>query len=211
MKRLMKAVFAAVCMMSFSSFAQGAGHTFASVCEKLAEHPNMTGNFTQIKTISAVNRSLKSSGTFIFSLDGIMWKTEKPFPSTLAVGMTSVIQTMANGKQTVIDASSNQIFTSISTTLSAVFGGDSAKIAENFNVSFSSAGSTWKAVLTPKDSMVAKILSSIQIGGSVSSSFADLNQIVMTEATNDTITYNFTDQKYPKELTDAEKAYFIAK
>ena len=100
--------------------------TFDSVCKNLAKHPNMTGNFSQVKTISAVNRSMKSSGTFIFSLDGIMWKTEKPFPSTMVVGMTSVKQTLANGKETVIDASSNQIFTSISTTLSAMFSGNAA-------------------------------------------------------------------------------------
>lgn len=206
----MKKIVSALIISIFSALFLNA-ETFDSVCKKLSEHPNMTGNFTQIKHISTVNRDLKSSGTFIFSLEGIMWKTEKPFPSTLAVGMTSVIQTMANGKQVVIDASQNQIFTSISTTLSAVFGGDAEKIAENFNVSFSSSGSTWKAVLTPKDSMVAKILSSIQIGGTTSASFADLNQIIMTEATTDTITYNFTDQKYPKELSADEKAYFTAK
>lgn len=206
MKKIFAAAMAFVLMTG--AFAET---TFNSVCEKLAEHPNMTGKFTQTKTISAVNRSLNSSGTFIFSLDGIMWKTEKPFPSTLAVGMTSVVQTMANGKQTVIDASTNQIFTSISSTLSAMFRGDAATLSENFNVSFTSSGSTWNAVLTPKDKAVASILSSLSIGGNYTGDFADLNKIVMTEATKDTITYSFSEQKYPKELTADEKSYFTAK
>ena len=206
MKKIILAVISAFFLiMSINA------ETFESVCKNLSEHPNMIGNFSQVKTISAVNRSMKSSGTFIFSLDGIMWKTQKPFPSTMVVGMTSVKQTLANGKETVIDASSNQIFTSISTTLSAMFSGNSEVLQNNFDVDFTSAGSDWKAVLSPKDSMVKKILVSLSIGGKATENSADLNSIIMTEATGDTITYNFTDQKYPKELTDDEKAYFSSK
>ncbi len=185
--------------------------TFESVCKNLSEHPNMTGNFSQIKTISAVNRSMKSSGTFIFSLNGIMWKTEKPFPSTMVVGMTSVKQTLANGKETVIDASSNQIFTSISTTLSAMFSGNSDVLQNNFDVDFNFSGSDWTAVLSPKDNMVKKILTSLSISGKATATSADLNSIVMKESSGDTITYNFSDQKYPKELNADEKSYFSSK
>lgn len=206
MKKIILAVISA-----FFLIASVNAETFDSVCKNLAKHPNMTGNFSQVKTISAVNRSMKSSGTFIFSLDGIMWKTEKPFPSTMVVGMTSVRQTLANGKETVIDASSNQIFTSISTTLSAMFGGNADVLQNNFDVDFSFSGSDWKAVLSPKDSMVKKILTSLSIGGNATENSADLNSIVMAEATGDTITYNFTNQKYPKELTADEKSYFSSK
>ncbi len=206
MKRSILAVISALFFISMAN-----AESFDSVCKKLALHPNMTGNFTQVKTISAVNRSMKSSGTFIFSLDGIMWKTEKPFPSTMIVGMTSVKQTLANGKETVIDASSNQIFTSISSTLSAMFSGNAAVLNENFNVTFTSSGSEWNAVLEPKDEVVKKILTSLLISGKTLSNSADLNTIVMKEAVGDTITYNFTEQKYPKELTADEKAYFTSK
>ncbi len=206
----MKKIILAVISVFFLSVSVNA-ETFDSVCKNLAKHPNMTGNFSQVKTISAVNRSMKSSGTFIFSLDGIMWKTEKPFPSTMVVGMTSVKQTLANGKETVIDASSNQIFTSISTTLSAMFSGNAAVLQNNFDVDFSCSGSDWTAVLSPKDSMVKKILTSLKIGGKTTENSSDLNSIVMAEATGDTITYSFTNQKYPKELTTDEKSYFSSK
>lgn len=207
MKKILLAVVSAL-LLSHSIFA---AETFDSVCANLSKHPNMKGDFTQVKTISAVNRSLKSSGTFIFSLDGIMWKTEKPFPSTMVVGMTSVKQTLANGKQTVIDASSNQIFTSISTTLGAMFSGNGETLKENFNVEFVTSGTSWNATLTPKDNLVAKILTSLVISGNASADFADLNKIVMSEASGDVITYNFTNQTYPKELTADEKAYFTTK
>lgn len=206
----MKKIILAVISAFFLTVSANA-ETFDSVCKNLSERPNMTGNFSQVKTISAVGRSMKSSGTFIFSLDGIMWKTEKPFPSTMVVGMTSVKQTLANGKETVIDASSNQIFTSISTTLNAMFSGNSEVLQNNFDVDFSFSGSDWKAVLLPKDNMVKKILHSLSISGKAASDYADLNTIVMSEANGDSITYNFTNQKYPKELTADEKAYFSSK
>lgn len=206
----MKKIILAVISAFFLTVSANA-ETFDSVCKNLSERPNMTGNFSQVKTISAVGRSMKSSGTFIFSLDGIMWKTEKPFPSTMVVGMTSVKQTLANGKETVIDASSNQIFTSISTTLNAMFSGNSEVLQNNFDVDFSFSGSDWKAVLLPKDNMVKKILKSLSISGKAASDYADLNTIVMSEANGDSITYNFTNQKYPKELTADEKAYFSSK
>lgn len=206
----MKKIILAVISAFFLTVSANA-ETFDSVCKNLSGRPNMIGNFSQVKTISAVGRSMKSSGTFIFSLDGIMWKTEKPFPSTMVVGMTSVKQTLANGKETVIDASSNQIFTSISTTLNAMFSGNSEVLQNNFDVDFSFSGSDWKAVLLPKDNMVKKILQSLSISGKAASDYADLNTIVMSEANGDSITYNFTNQKYPKELTADEKAYFSSK
>lgn len=206
----MKKIILAVISAFFLTVSANA-ETFDSVCKNLSGRHNMTGNFSQVKIISAVGRSMKSSGTFIFSLDGIMWKTEKPFPSTMVVGMTSVKQTLANGKETVIDASSNQIFTSISTTLNAMFSGNSEVLQNNFDVDFSFSGSDWKAVLLPKDNMVKKILQSLSISGKAASDYADLNTIVMSEANGDSITYNFTNQKYPKELTADEKAYFSSK
>jgi hypothetical protein len=208
-KRIINSVFILFVLISSSAFA--ADLTFDSVCAQLALHPNTTGDFTQIKKISAVNRSLKSSGTFIFSLEGIMWKTEKPFPSSLVVGMTSVIQTTPDGKKTVIDASSNQIFTSISTTLSSVFSGNTKNLYKNFDVVFSSNGNRWTAVLTPKDSTVSSVMKTLELGGLRSAAGAEFNTIVMTESGGDTITYTFTEQKYPKELSSDEKANFTAK
>ena len=188
-----------ICILAFAAMPLfAADATFDSVCADLARHPNTTGNFTQVRTISKVNRSLTSSGTFIFSLDGIMWKTLKPFPSP-------------DGKKTVIDASNNQIFTSISTTLSSIFSGNAKKLYENFSVAFSSDGNKWNAVLTPKDKTVAAVMKSLALGGTGASGGAEFDPIVMTEAGGDTITYTFSNQKYPKELSADEKAVFAAK
>ncbi|MDE5898741.1 MAG: outer membrane lipoprotein carrier protein LolA, partial [Treponemataceae bacterium] len=111
----------------------------------------------------------------------------------------------------VMDASSNQIFTSISSTLFSMFSGDAQKLGENFTVDFSASGADWKAVLTPKDAAVSAVMASIAVSGTRAAASAELNKIVMTEGSGDTITYTFTNQNYPEVLTDDEKAYFIAK
>lgn len=182
------------------------------VCKKLAEHSNTTGDFIQTKLIKSANRTLKSNGVYIFSLEGIMWKTLKPFPSTLAVGETFVIQTAANGTKTVIDASDNQIFLSIAQTLSAVFSNNSEKLNSNFITTFTPKGNGgWEMKLVPKDSTVASVLKSLTLIGTYSQSLCAIDEIVMTESSDNSITYSFTNQKYPKELTADEKANFIFK
>lgn len=208
-KSLLAGLFlAAVC--STSIFA--AGLSLDKVCNELAQHPNTTGDFVQTKTIKSTKRALKSSGNFIFSLDGIMWKTVKPFPSTLAVGRTSVIQTAADGKKTVIDASDNQIFASISSTLVAVFSNDVNELSKSFETKFTDNGNnSWELVLTPKDSTVASVLKNLTLSGTSSNGSSSIDSILMTESSENTINYEFSNQKYPQELSADEKANFNAK
>ena len=201
--------FAFSIFLSVSVFAQSV--TFDSVCKNLSAHPNTTGDFTQVRKITKAKRTLSSSGTFIFSLDGIMWKTLKPFPSSLVINKTSVVQTAPDGKQTVIDASNNQIFTSISTTLTSVFSGKIDSLEEIFSVNFFAEGNTWKALLTPKDESISAVLKTLELNGTQSKDEAAFSSIILTDAGGDTTTYTFTNQKYPKELSANEKAIFTTK
>ncbi len=183
-----------------------------SVCSMLSKHPNTTGNFNQEKTLKNSSRTLKSNGSFIFSMDGIMWKTEKPFPSTLTITKNSMIQTSASGKKSVTDVSKNEVFKSVSSTLISVFSNDTEVLKKNFNVDFKDEGQgNWKIVLIPRDATVAVMVSSIDLSGVTKNSSCDLMSIVMNEKSGEKITYTFSNQKYPKELSADEKANFIVK
>lgn len=198
-----------VMMIAFSAFAQV---NLESVCSMLSRHPNTTGNFNQEKTLKNSSRTLKSNGNFIFSMDGIMWKTEKPFPSTLTITKNTMIQTGANGKKNVTDVSKNEVFKSVSSTLISVFSNDTEVLKKNFTVDFKDEGQgNWKIILTPKDATVAVMVSSIDLSGVVKNSSCDLMSIVMNEKSGEKITYTFSNQKYPKELSADEKANFIVK
>lgn len=207
-------VLAVNTIVSQKAFAQApnqAQMTLEKVCASLASRPITKGNFAQERKMSANGRSLKSSGTFLFSLDGIIWRTQKPFPSTMIVGMTQIIQETADGRRTVIDASGNQVFASMANTLTSLFSGSISKLQENFVVNFSASGNNWKAELTPRDSTIAAVMKSITIGGTSSANDAVLSTMMMTEASGDTITYTLTDQQYPKELSNEERSAFAAK
>lgn len=195
----------------FTLTASGFSASMETVCQGLAAHPHTTGDFTQIKKIKNSSRSLKSSGNFIFSLEGIMWNTVKPFPSRLAVGDTQIIQTAGDGTQTVIDAEGNEMFASIGNTLKAVFTNDLVLIQKNFETKFTEeADDKWILELEPKDTTIKSVMKLLTLNGSSGSSVT-LDSITMTEASENTITYTFKNQNYPKELSDAEKAFFVAK
>ena len=188
-----------------------------AICSGLAKNPVTTGDFVQIKTINANGRQLKSSGNFIISPYGIMWKTLKPFPSCLVVTEISMIQTSANGKESVMSAEDNQIFKNIAATLRSVFAGDSRELKNHFIVEFDESDlgqnvlGNWKIILTPKDSTIAMVMKTLELTGSQDSDFVLLNSLEMQETSNNKICYEFSNQKYSKELTDDEKSYFKIK
>lgn len=193
----------------FVSCIFAAGNDLDSVCNKLSAHAITTGDFVQTKTIASTGRSLKSSGNFIFSLEGIMWKTLKPFPSAMIVTDKAVIQVAADGKKTVIDVSDNEIFGSIAATLTGIFSNDVVQLRKNFNINFSDKGAgVWEMVLSPKDSTISSVMKFLTLSGKYSESSATIESLVMTEASENSIKYDFINQKYPKELTADEKANF---
>ncbi len=181
-----------------------------SVCDGLSKTPITKGDFTQIKTINAKGRTLKSSGNFIISLEGIIWKTLKPFPSNLIVTENAMIQIAADGKKNVMSASDNQIFQNIAQTLSSVFAGNSAILEKNFDVDFKEVeAGKWIVVLTPKDTTIGSIMKTLTLEGSISSANVILSSLELAEASNNKIRYEFSNQIYPKELTTDEKAFFV--
>lgn len=213
-----KIIFAVIalsfCFLASPFYAFAQESSFNSVCASLAKRSVTTGKFLQTRKSANNGRSLNSNGDFVFSMDGILWQTKKPFPSTTIITQTSVIQESANGKRTVIDASQNQIFKSMSASLTSIFSGNAAELEKNFTVAFSAKGNDWSAELMPRDSGVASVMKSITISGKLSgenSKGAMLSTITITESTGDTISYNLTEQKYQDSLTNEQKRTFSGK
>ena len=201
-------------------YAQSASVTLDTICASLSAHPNTTGDFTQTKTIKTNNRKLKSSGQYIICGQGILWSTEKPVASKLILTKDTMVQIAANGSKSVMNGKDNQIFSNISETLSCVFSGDAAALKKNFTCDFSSqpAGTSnatsassgaWTLHLTPKDSTIASVMTSLELSGTYSQNQAEMTKLVMTEASENSIIYEFTNQKYPKELSADEKQNFV--
>lgn len=193
----------------FALLSAQANLTLETVCSSLAAHENTTGDFTQIKTIQTNGRKLKSNGKYIICQEGILWKTEKPIPSSLILTKDTMVQIAANGKKSVMNGKDNQIFSNISETLSSVFSGDVAALKKNFNCNFSNNKSgEWSVILEPKDSTIASVMKTLVLSGTYNE-YAAMTLLEMAEASGNTISYEFTNQKYPKELSADEKQNFI--
>lgn len=211
MKNSLKIAAITIFLILANSFIFAQNLSLNDVAEQLSKHPNTTGNFEQIKTIKNSSRNLKSSGNFIFSLEGIMWQTLKPFPSTLAIGKDFVIQTSADGTKTVTDTSQNQIFTTIAEIIISVFSNDFEMLQNSFNTEFfADENSNWTLTLLPKDSTISAVLKSLVLSGKSDGTNSTIESILMTEASENSIRYNFSNLKYPKELSADEKAFFKA-
>ncbi len=139
--------------------------TLDSVCRSLTEHPVTAGTFVMQRRIASLPRDLRSSGSFVICGEGIAWNTLRPVRTLLAVTGDKIIQRIPDGSTNVMDGAGNQTFKSIAATLSALFSGDRATLEDNFQVSFSPAGSSWTMTLLPKDRSVASVMTTIIMEG----------------------------------------------
>lgn len=212
--------------------------TLDSVCRALTEHPVTAGTFVMQRRIASLPRDLRSSGSFVICGEGIAWNTIRPVRTLLAVTGDKIIQRLPDGSTNVMDGAGNQTFKSIAATLSALFSGDRAALEDNFQVSFSPAGSSWTMTLLPKDRSVASVMTTIimegtqdapagtaatggnaadktapgggKSGGTQNAGEAFLTALSIDEAGGGRITYRFSDQEHRDTLTPDEKAYFTA-
>lgn len=191
--------------------AQTTPVTLDTVCASLSANPNTTGDFTQIKTIKSNNRKLKSSGKYIICKQGIVWSTEKPVTTKLILTEDKMIMIAMNGAKTVMDGKDDQLFSNISETLSCVFSGDAAALKKNFNCEFSiPQPGFWTLILRPKDSTIASVMKTLELSGTYTNqNKAEMTKLEMLEASDNSITYEFTNQKYPQELSADEKQNFV--
>lgn len=182
--------------------------TLEDVFSTLMTDKVTSGDFIQEKNAAKLKRPLRSSGKFIFCDEGILWQTLKPFPSTMAVTKTSIIQTKADGSKTVTDGSSNQVFTSVAETLSSIFSGDKSKLESFFNIKdFKADSKNWSILLTPKDSTIASALKLIELSGSVGKK-STLDTLKFFQSETDSTFYTLLNQQYRQELSNEEKSFF---
>lgn len=208
MNRALRIGIFVFCLICFSPlvFAQEneKNAAFKQVCESISSHKITKGDFRQIKLIKRIGREMASSGIFIISADdGILWQTQKPYYSSMAMTEKAIIQTNAKGKKTVMSAENNATFEQFSKVLSSVFNGDAQSLAENFEIEFIGTVESWNINLIPKNSSVRNMVSEIEMVGNFS-----IELMTIHESNGDYIRYEFLNQIFPDSLSDNEKAFF---
>ena len=161
----------------------------------------MAGLFKQTKTVAGSPRSFVSTGSILIKTGmGIVWVTEKPYPSILVVGRDVLIQKIRDGAPTHLDMAQNPVYAQIATTLECVFSADFTQMSETFRTYLSGDEKGWSLKLIPKSKTVASFMESIEMAGSDTFEYLKLY-----ETTGDAIAYEFSDMEN-RELTDEELA-----
>lgn len=168
----------------------------------MTAHKVVRGDFKQTKFIAQLNREFVSVGNFVIANEkGILWNTEKPFASQLAISETGMVQQNANGTRSEINAKDNVVFAQIAKAIHSIFSGSTAKLQAGFHVFFNRQGKTWTVGLVPRESSVKKTIQSIELTGSTW-----LEQIKLVDGSGSPLLYELSNPKPSSELTAKEKA-----
>jgi len=172
--------------------------------KRIAANPVVVGSFTQTKRILRLKKDFVSTGDFIFSgQEGVYWNVKKPFPSTVIMGADKLVQKTADGRASVMDAQGNAVFKRFADIIQAVFAGRLEAIEADFDLFYQAEGSGWRLGMVPREAAVRKVIAAMEIQGERS-----IASFRLTEATGDTVVYQFADQRYPAALDEAGKALF---
>jgi|GEM_PF-187115 len=177
---------------------------FRATSQNLSRHPFIRGNFEQERTLSRLNRSLRSSGNFIIAArQGMVWNTLSPFPSTLTMGGDFLIQSRPGGQRTVLSAQGNETFLRMADVISAVFSGDVQRLVDNFEIYYFGTAASWELGLVPMDSAINVFAQRIVMTGDTV-----IRSIQIMEQNGDTIKYILSNHSFPAELTSDEQEFF---
>ena len=207
------ALFCACMLLATSGFAaegdiwkhplKDSGSTaIDSTFSPMTAHAVVRGDFKQTKTIAKLNREFVSFGKFVIANDkGILWNTEKPFASQLAISETGMVQQNANGTRSEINAKDNVVFAQIAKAIHSIFSGSTAKLQAGFHVFFDRRGNNWTVGLIPKEASVKKAIQSIELSGETW-----LERIKLVDGSGSPLLYELSNPKPSSELTAKEKA-----
>ncbi|MBB5191263.1 hypothetical protein HNQ50_001986 [Silvimonas terrae] len=177
---------------------------FKDIQGKLIDAPVIHGQFTQSRQLVGVKKPLNATGSFLVDKQrGVIWKAEKPFPSTLRVTRGEILQ--KNGDQVMMKLSGDKEPTvkTVSSLLFSLFSGDVAALGKLFNAQGNVSGKNWKLALTPKDAALSKLISGIQLTGA-----GTVEHIQLNAASGDVTQIDMHDVTTAQSLTPAENANF---
>ncbi len=211
--KLAAALFCACMLLATSGFAadgeiwkhpvkDASSTAIDSTFAPMTAHKVVRGDFKQTKFIAQLNREFVSVGNFVIANEkGILWNTEKPFASQLAISETGMVQQNANGTRSEINAKDNVVFAQIAKAIHSIFSGSTAKLQAGFHVFFNRQGKTWTVGLVPRELSVKKTIQSIELTGNTW-----LEQIKLVDGSGSPLLYELSNPKPSSELTAKEKA-----
>ena len=190
----------------FSLSAQAV--TLAELQQRFSQQPVLRAEFEQQRSISGMDKPLKSSGELLISQQkGLWWAQQKPFPLTLLLDDKRMVQTLAGQPPQVVTADNNPQMFQFNHLLTALFHADSQALEQNFALQFSDLGhNKWRLVLTPKTTPLDRLFKRITLNGEQFLETIDIDDM-QSDATH--IRF-FNQRTVPQALTLDEQQRFAS-
>lgn len=186
--------------------AHAADDALTAITASVARPDVLRGQFSQEKQVSGFRNPLRSEGRFVVAREsGVIWTTQKPFPSELVVTADRILSRQRDGSTRVeLDARQQPALRSVNTVMFALISGDVRSLSNQFQIEATRQAQGWQLRLTPKSAALAKVFSSLALQGD-----RHVRQVDITEASGDQTRIRFSDlQEAPARLTAEEARRF---
>ena len=180
--------------------------TLDDVQRSFASQSVVRAKFQQDRQISGMAQPLHSSGEVLIAKStGLWWQQQHPFPMTLVLDDSHMVQVMGSQAPQIITADSNPQMFQFNHLLRALFQADRKVLDENFSSAFTDQGNgKWQLVLTPTTTPLDKLFSTITLEGD-----KYLNRIALNDLQGDFTEITFSDHRLnPRKLTHEEQQRF---
>ncbi|AYQ50004.1 lipoprotein chaperone [Dickeya solani] len=181
--------------------------TLDELQQRFSSQPVVRADFSQVRQIKGMAQPLKSSGAMLIARQkGLWWHQAKPFPMTLVLDDTRMVQVMNGQPPQIVTAESQPQMFQFNHLLRALFQADRQVLEQNFRVDFNDLGQQrWRLVLTPKVSPLDKLFNAITLNGQTF-----LDEIVIDDRQGDMTRIILSNQRItPQVLSDDEQTRFV--
>jgi hypothetical protein len=177
----------------------------AKIQAMLAKPPVMCGRFDQSKQLAGMKKPLAADGRFcVVAGKGVLWRTLKPFPSTLRLTRDEIVNYQGDRVAMRLDAKTEPTVRMINNVLFSLLSGDLGQLETLFEVDGTVDAASWSVALKPRQAALEKAIGTIKLDGG-----AYVKTIVMSEGSGDRTTIVFSAiQSGESAMTKEEAALF---
>jgi hypothetical protein len=171
----------------------------ASLTALLRNAPVVHAEFTQTRTLAALSRPLKASGSLVLARDqGVIWELRKPAAITYVMGPKGLLVVTGDGQRARKSAREAPVVAQLGRVFAALIQGDLTGLGEFFTVTGSGNPERWELVLRPKP-QTAAFLKRVQLNGGRS-----IERLRIEEPGGDHMELSFEHPRLDAPLTGAE-------
>ena len=160
---------------------------------------SLTADFEQTKELSILNEKMTSKGRMYYRNDRcVRWEYTTPYAYTFVFNNNRILMTQADGKRSVTDIKSNNLFQEIVKIMISSIDGSGLTDSKSFTSKFFISGNSPMVTLTPLRKDVRQMFASIKLF--FNSTDYSVDTVVMEESNGDSTTIQLSGKKYNESI-----------